>query len=253
MRRAARLGVLAALVVLAGCSGYLGEEPVRDERAVAAVEESERALSAVESYRFATDLHVEATDDGRTEEIDARSVGAVNVTEKRVNATARIDDRTQRSYLLNRTNYKECATPPGPFWGIENQTAEEWDELTPAVKQLSLLSSGDLRTAGAATVDGRAVTHVVGEPPGEAFEQYIDERNRPLVGGPEIRDPTVEVWIDNETHLPLQTRLRFTVTAEGGIATAEMVTRYRDYGAPVSVELPAEAREGHVLEGGCVG
>ena len=252
MSRPALLCALALLVVLAGCSGYLGEEPVREEGAVAAVEESERALSAVESYRFVTDLHVEATDDGRTREIDARSVGAVNVTEKRVNATARIDDRTQRSYVLNRTNYRECPKP-GAFWAVENQTAEDWDELTPAVKQLSLLESGALRSAGAATVDGRAATHVVGEPPADAFEQYIDERNRPLIGGPEIRDPSMEAWIDNETHLPLRTRLRFTVAAEGGVATAEMVTRYRDYGAPVSVELPAEAREGHVLEGGCVG
>ncbi|HKJ57669.1 MAG TPA: hypothetical protein VKA37_00440 [Halobacteriales archaeon] len=252
MRRAARLGALALLVVLAGCTGFLGEEPVRDEQAVAAAEESKRALSEVESYRFTTDLHVEATDGGRTEQIDATSLGAVNATAKRLNVTARIDDRTQRSYLLNRTNYKECPMP-GAFWAVENQTADEWVELTPAFKQLSLLESGDLRTEGAATVDGRAATHVVGEPSGEAFMQYIDERNRPLIGGPEIRDPQVEVWIDNETRLPLKTRLRFTVAAEGGTATARQVTRYRAYGEPVSVELPAEAREGHVLEGGCVG
>ena len=251
MSRPVRLCALAVLVVLAGCSGLVGEEPVREEGAVAAVESSQRALAGVESYRFATDLHVEATDGDRTRRVDGRGVGAVNVTTKRLNATAGVDDRTQQSYLLNRTNYVECASP-GPWWGVENQTAEEWVELTPAVKQLSLLERGDLRTAGNATVDGRAATHVVGEPPPEAMGQYVDDRNQPLIGGPEVRDARMEAWIDDETHLPLETRLRFTVAAEGGTATAEMVTRFTDYGAPVSVELPPEARE-HRLSGDCPG
>lgn len=250
MRRPVRVGALALLVVLAGCSGLVGEQAVREESAVAAVEGSRAALDAVESYRFTNDLHVEATDDGRTRQIDARGVGAVNVTEKRLNVTGRIDGRTQRSYLVNRTNYRECSRVP--FWGVENRTAGEWEELTPAVKQLSLLDRGDLRLAGAATVDGRNATLVVGEPPAEALGQYIDEGNRPLIGGPEVRDPTVSVWVDNGTHLPLKTRLRFTVTEGTGVATAEIVTRFSDYGEPVSIEVPEEARE-RTMSGGCVG
>lgn len=72
------------------------------------------------------------------------------------------------------------------------------------------------------------------------------------LGGPEIHDVTINVWIDNGTDLPLRTRLRFALSSGDGSATARMETRFRDYGEPVAIEVPDVAREDH-LEHGCPG
>lgn len=251
MVRPALHGAVVLLVVLAGCTGFLQDPPERDERAVAALSDARSALDAVESYRHETDLRVEATGDGRTERVDVRQVGTVDVEAKRMNTTNDVDGRTVESYVVNRTAYQECSRPPG-FWGKENQSTEEWETLTPAYRQLSLLESGDLRFAGAATVDGRNATRVVGEPTAEALQRYREERSQPVFGGPEFRDVSMAVWFDNETALPLKTRLRFEVEGRDGSATAMMETRFLAYDEPVSIVVPTEALEDH-LEMGCPG
>lgn len=259
MRRFPLHVALVAVVVLAGCTGVLEEPPERDERAVAALEETAAAVDDAESYRYETDLRIEATGDGRAERLDVRLVGAVDAAAMRMNATTRVDGRagpnldgrTFEAYLVNRTTYQQCARPPG-FWGVENRTAEDWDTLTPAYRQLSLLESGDLRWEGPATVDGRNATLLVGEPTVEALQQYRDGGTRPVFGGPEFRDVTLSVWVDDGTDLPLKTELRFEVVEGDGSATTRMVTRFLDYGEPVSVEVPAEAMD-DPLTHGCPG
>ena len=250
MVRPALHGALLLLVLLAGCTGFLEDPPQRDERAVAALEESVTALDAVETYRYETDLHVEATGDGRTERFDVGVSGAVDAAEKRMNSTARVDGRSREAYVVNRTAYRQCSS--GTFWGVENQSAEKWDTLTPAYRQLSLLGSGSLRYEGGATVDGRNATLLVGEPTAEALQRYGEDRNQPLLGGPEIHDVTMDVWIDNETDLPLRSRLRFSISTGDASGSARMETRFRSYGEPVEIEVPEEAREHH-LEFGCPG
>lgn len=259
MRRLALHVALVLLVVLAGCAGFLEEPPERDERAVAALEGTTAAVDAAGSYRYETDLRIEAAGDGRTERLDVRLVGAVDAAAMRMNATTQVDGpvgpnvdgRTFETYLVNRTAYQQCTRPPG-FWGVENRTADDWDTLTPAYRQLSLLESGDLRWEGPATVDGRNATLVVGEPTAAALQQYREDGSRPVFGGPEFRDVTMSVWIDDETDLPLKTELRFEVVEGDGSATSRMETRFLDYGEPVSVEVPAEAKD-DPLTHGCPG
>ena len=209
------------------------------------------ALEDVETYRYETDLRVRVTADGRTERVHARVSGAVDAAERRLNSTSEMDGRTREAYLLNRTVYRQCPRV-GSFWGVENETAEDWDALTPAHRQLSLLESGDLRHAGGATVDGRAATHLVGEPTDEALRRYNEDRNQPVFGGPEIHDVRMEVWIGNETDLPLRTRLRFSISSGDGSGSARMETHFSAYGDPVSIEVPEEAFENQ-LELGCAG
>lgn len=251
MVRPALHGALLLLVVLAGCTGFLEDPPQRDERAVAAVEASTNALDAVETYRFETDLRVEATADGRTERFDARVTGAVDAGERRLNTTSRTDGSSFRTYVVNRTTYRQCP-PMGSFWGVENESAEDWNTLTPAYRQLSLLESGDLRYAGGATVDGKNATKIVGEPTAEALGRYGEDRSRPLFGGPDVHDVRMEVWIDNETDLPLRTRLRFDVDSGDASGSARMETSFRGYGDPVDVVVPEEAFENQ-LKLGCPG
>lgn len=251
MNHPALLGALALLVVLAGCTGILADDPPRDEQAVASIDETRDALDAVETYRYETDLRVTATADGRTERVDARVEGAVNATARRMNSTSESESQTRHAVLVNRTAHRECPRP-WSFWAVENQSAEDWDALTPAYRQLSLLDSGALRHEGTATVGGRNATLVVGEPPASALRRYNEGGSQPLFGGPEISDATLEVWIDDETGLPLRTRLRFTVSSREGSATARMDTRFDGYGEPVTVEVPEEALA-DPLEHGCPG
>ncbi len=248
MARPALHAALALLVVLAGCS-LLAPEPPRDDRAVAELEAAQRALEAVESYRYESDLHAVARDDGRTERVDATVAGAVDRTTRRMNGTTRQDGRTAEHYLLNRTAYRQCGRGMG-FWGAENRSAEDWDRLTPAARQLSLLETGALRHGGTATVDGRDATLLVGEPPAKALRQYRDERSQPLFGGPNVRNVTMAVWLDAETSRPVETALSFEVGGRDGSATASMTTRFRAYDEPVAIELPAEVEE-VLLDLGC--
>lgn len=251
MSRPALHGALLLLVVLAGCTGYFDDPPERDERAVTAVEDAREALDAVSSYRYEHDLHVEATGDRGTERIDVRATGAVNATTKRMNATVEGAGETRESYLLNRTSYQKC-TELGDVWGVRNHSTEHWRTLTPAYRQLSLLESGALHWEGSATIDGRNVTVVVGEPTVAALQQYSEDRSRPLFGGPEIHDVAMNVWLDTETGLPLRTTLRFSVGAGDSSGTARIETWYGRYGEPVTIHLPEEARD-PFFSSGCPG
>ena len=251
MTRPALHAALLLLVLTAGCAGFLDDPPPRDDRAVAALEETRTAVEAAETYRYATDLHVEARGDGRTRRVDARVTGTVDVAARRMNSTTEVEGETLRGYVVDRTAYRECGRM-GAFWGVENRTAEDWDTLTPAYRQLSLLSDGALRFEGGATVDGRDATLIVGEPTPAALQRYEEDRSRPLFGGPEVRNVRMEVWIDDRTDRPLRTRLRFEVADGGNVATARMETRFSGYDEPVSIEVPEEAFEDQ-LELGCPG
>ena len=251
MPRQALTVSLLLLVVTAGCAGVLDDPPPRDDRAVAALEETRAAVEAAETYRYDTDLHVEARGDGRTRRVDARVTGTVDVAGKRMNSTTEVEGETLRGYVVNRTAYQECGRM-NAFWGVENRTADDWDSLTPAYRQLSLLSDAALRFEGGATVDGRDATLVVGEPSPAALSQYDEDRSRPLFGGPEVRDVRMAVWIDNATDRPLRTRLSFEVADGDNTANARMETRFSGYDEPVAIEVPEEAFEDQ-LELGCPG
>lgn len=248
MARPALHASLALLVVLAGCS-LLAPDPPRDDRAVTELEAAQRALEAVDTYRYESDLHAVAVSDGRTERVDATVTGAVDRTTRRMNGTTEQDDRTTEYYLLNRTGYWQCGRGMG-FWGAENRSAVDWDHLTPGARQLSLLETGALRYEGPVTVDGRDAALLVGEPPAKALRQYQEDRTRPMFGGPDVRNVTMAVWLDAETSRPVQTALSFDVAGRDGSATASMTTRFRAYDEPVGIKLPAGAEE-NLLELGC--
>ena len=249
MYRPALHGALVLLVVTAGCAGVFEEPPPRNDRAVAALEETRAAVEAAETYRYETDLHVEARGEGRTRRVDVRVTGAVDVLEKRMNSTTHVDGDRLRGYLHNRTAYQECDRM-GAFWGVENRTVDDWDTLTPAYRQLSLLEEGALHWEGGATVGGRDATLIVGEPTPTALWQYQEDRSRPLFGGPEVRDVRMAVWIDNRSDRPVRTRLSFEMADGGNTARARMDTRFSEYDEPVAIEVPEEAFE-HQLEFGC--
>ena len=249
MDRPALHVAVAVCVLLAGCS-LLGPSHTREDRATAALANASDALNGTDTYHFESDMSVVATVDDRTERVDVDLVGGVDVTARELWTNATREGETYESYVLNRTAYRECGGP-GPWWGKE-EVEGDWSAQTPARRQLELLRSGSLYWNGSTTIDGESAVVLVGEPTSKAFTRYSERRSQPVFGGPNVEGAHIRVWLDTETRRPLRTRLRFEVKQGGNTATATMTTRFSGYGDPVSVEVPAEARE-DALEFGCPG
>lgn len=251
-RRVALL-VVVALVVLAGCSA-LGQDPTREDRAVEALERSQDRLDEVDSYRFDGEMRVVAEGDGRTERIRVDVGGAVDAEAERMRTNATVDGETTESYLVGGTTYQQCPDPWGG-WAVEEaeDDADDWAELTPAAGQLSLLESGSLYWNGTETVDGREAALLVGHTPASALDEDQGGFGSALdVGGPNVEDVTVELWVDEETGLPIESRIALEVAGSGGSADASATMRYSGYDEPVSIEVPSEADENQ-YELGCPG
>jgi len=240
---------LAVCVLLAGCS-LLGPSHTREERATRALDNASGTLDGTETYRFESDMTVVATTDDRTERVDLDLTGAIDVAAREMRTNATVEGETYRSYLLNRTVYQECA---GTVWDWgTRETETNWSVQTPARRQLDLLGSGSLYWNGTTTVDGESAILLTGEPTGKAITRYQERQSRSLLGGPSVDNARIQVWLDAETYQPVRTDLRFEVKEGGNTATARVRSRFTDYGAPVSVEVPAEARD-DPLEFGCPG
>lgn len=251
MARQALHVALALCLVLAGCS-LLGPSPTREDRAVSALDNATTAVEAADTYRFASDLRVVATQGDRTETVTASLTGAVAVDAHRMRANATRDGETRRSYLANWTRYQECG-PPWDGWAREDlDTEDEWATQSPLTRQLSLLESGSLYWNDTRALDGEAVVLVTGEPTGKALGQYQDRRRGSLLGGPSVDDVSLRVWLDAETWRPVKTELRFDVNQGDASAGARMVTTFAGYGDDVSIEVPAAAKA-DPYELGCPG
>lgn len=238
MTRIALHAALVLCVLTAGC-GFLGSETVREPRAESALDAAGDALAESETYRYDADARVVATGDGETESVEARTAGSVNATERRMFSRTNASERSVESYLVNRTRYQQCPSP-GWDWGVQKYDADDWSTLTPAARQLSLLDSGSLYWNGTTTVDGRNATLLVGDVTTEALTEFQERRSDSLVGGPNVEDARLELWLDAESDRPIRTRLRFRVSNRGATATATMTTRFRAYGDPVTAEPPAD-------------
>jgi hypothetical protein len=240
---------VAVCVLLAGCS-LLGASHTREERATRALDNASATLDGTETYRFESEMSVVATADDRTERVDIGLTGAVDVGAHEMRTNATLEGETYRSYLLNRTVYQECA---GTVWDWgTRETETNWSVQTPARRQLALLRSGSLYWNGTVDIDGESALLLTGEPTGEAITRYQERRSRSLLGGPSVENARMKVWLDPETSRPVKTDLRFEVKEGGNTATARVRSRFADYGTPVAVEVPTEARD-DPLEMGCPG
>lgn len=251
MVRPALHGALALCVVLAGCSA-LAPAPTRQDRAVAAHQNATDAVGDVDTYRFESTLRVDASGNGRSESVTVDASGAVAVDARRMQTTAERDGETRTSYLDNRTRFVEC---PDPWdgWGRERVDGEDdWSRQTPLVRHLSLLGSGSLYWNGTTTLDGERVALVTGEPSKKALRRYRDDGRGPTLGGPSVENPEVSAWLDLETSRPRKVAVSFEVTNGDATADARLVSRFVDYGDPVDVSVPAEARA-DPYELGCPG
>jgi hypothetical protein len=249
MRRPILQTAVALLLVSAGCSMF-GSDAVRQPEALDHLDGARERLDAVTSYRY--DVTISAT--GGDERITGHGLGAVNATTRRQVVNLSIDGRRSMSYLDNRTAFTECRGPAGDgFWGRDNSsTASNWTALTPAGRQLELLSTGDLYHNGTETIGGWTVVHLSGRPTPASLRESRDGTGVPVVGGPNVDSVTLDLWLDAETERPVRSELQVVVSRDGETATATVTTEYRDYGEPVRISIPDGVRA-DALRNGCPG
>ena len=232
--------LLALCVVTAGCT-FMGPDYPRSERAVEALADAKNTTGTVESYRFTSEMRITATSDGRTEQIDIAVTGVVATDTRRIRSNTSFDDESRQTYVLNRTVYRECASPWDGWASEELDEDTKWQSQTPAVRQLSLLESGALYWNGTETMNGESMMVMTGKPTSEALTSYRDDREQPLVGGPSIDDAELRAWLDADTDRLRKTELRFTIADGGSSARTTMTTTFSGYDKSTDIELPEEA------------
>lgn len=232
---------LVALVLLAGCLGF-GGPPPSDPGAETVVDEAASHSADVETYRFAHDIAVTASDGEDTHRVTVDATGAVNRTAQRLRVNTTHEGTTRQTFVDGDTAYTECESPWG--WGVENvseDTADDWRTADPLGRQIDLMQSSPVYWAGNETIDGVAVHVVEARPSGETLTQYGERRQTGLFG-PDIEDATFTAYVAEDSGRLLRTVFTFTVTGEGGSAEARMTTRFTDVGSRVDITIPVEAR-----------
>lgn len=250
MSRAAHwplLLALALLILLAGCSAF-GDDPTRDDRAVAALENATDSIEDAETYSYRTEYTVIG---GPGEFLEADSTGVVDRDERSIYANTTVNDETFDSYTIGDTVYHQCPSPWGG-WAVDDVMGDDWTSEAPAHTQLSLFESGDLHWNGTETVDDREVVRLTGSPSDATLEG--DDTASPVFdfGGPNIENARTTLLIDAETDRPLESTLEFDVTDSEGTVSASSRTTYSGYDENVTIELPAEATD-DPYESGCPG
>ncbi|SDQ23852.1 hypothetical protein [Natronobacterium texcoconense] len=241
MSRAAHWSLLLALalvVLLAGCTAF-GDEPTRDDRAVAALENATESVEDAETYRYETEITVIGAPG---ELIEGDSTGVVDHDERSIHANTTFQGETLESYTIDDTVYQECPSPWGS-WEVDDVMGDDWTSEAPAHSQLALFESGDLHWNGTETIDDREVVRLTGSPSEDALD--TDDTAGPVFdfGGPSIENAATTLLIDAETDRPIETTLEFEVADGDETVSASSTTTYSAYDEDVSIEVPDEVHD----------
>ncbi|MDT3435506.1 hypothetical protein [Haloarcula sp. 1CSR25-25] len=249
--------VLAVCFVflLAGCGTFLGNSPPpSDERAVAAVEEANSSVAAVETYRFDMDMHVVASDGEQTRTVRVDGEGAVNTSAKRMQMTTRTQGQTVDSYVDGYRAYQGCQDPWGGY-AVENVSrAEPWATATPLHRQVLLFDRSNVYLRGNETLAGNRTVLVTASPSAEIIESVMDRRqaaDMDLNRG-SLENATARLWLDPETNRPVQSELTIKISQRGATATATITLQYSEYGEPTAISIPPDVSD-DPYELGCPG
>jgi hypothetical protein len=249
-RRALPLALLF-LLVTAGCLGSSDDPAVREDRAIETLESASDAAAAVESDEFDVGIRVSARTADGSERYTVDGNGRVNVTARTMVMETRSRGRTLESYVDGRTAYQACP-PNSMHWASQNVTADDWSSAAPLGRQLALLSTGDLYYNGTETEDGREVVHLSGRPSLSALQDRLEVGATSLPDADRIERLELHAWFDAETQRLIRSRFSATAADNGQEASVTLRIRFHDYGAPVDVTVPDEARDAF-FDDGCPG
>lgn len=243
------------LSLLTGCSALLSDSPPpSDERAVAAIEEANSSIAAVDTYRFEMEMHVVASDGEQSRTVRVDGEGAVNVSAKRMAATSRTQGQTVESYVDGYRAYQGCQKPWGGY-AVENVSkSEPWATATPLHRQVLLFERSNVYWQGNETFDGNRTVHVTASPSAETIESLMDRRqagDMDLNRG-SLENATARLWLDPDTNRPVKAELRMKISQRGATATATLTVQYSDYGEPTAISIPPDVYD-DPYELGCPG
>jgi hypothetical protein len=247
--------LLAVVLVSAGCLGPLGSSrPPSDQRAVDALDRTDRALETVTSYRVRTDgtATLSAGDREETQTLTART--RVNVTAREANSTGRQSDPflqgtgERRAYVSGYTAYTECRLHG---WGRRNLSASRpWTAYTPVGSQLAVFDRAPVYWRGTQRLDGREAAVVRATPTREELAAApglwsisVDPDDAVL------RNATLTLWLDTETWRPRQLRHE-SVWRNGGEVRLTATVQFDGYDEPTTVARPSFTQE-EIRPGGC--
>ncbi|MGB9953265.1 hypothetical protein ACOZ4F_12825 [Haloarcula marismortui] len=214
--------------------------PPSDERAVAAVEEANRSIASVDAYRFQMDMHVTASDGDQSRTVSVDGDGAVNVSEKRMQATTQMQDQTVTSYVDGYRAYQGCQDPWGGY-AVENVSrSEPWATATPLHRQVLLFERSNVYWQGNETRNGNRTVLVTASPSADTIESLMNRRQAGDVAldRGSLENATARLWLDPDTHRPVQSELDIEISQRGATATATITVQYTDYDEPTSVSIP---------------
>ncbi len=248
-----RIGLVILLVLLAGCSGG-DPAPPSDERALTLLNQTQVALSDVDSYRYQLDGHIESDAAGDRHRVSITGAGGVNLTAKRMNATTRIDEETRTTYVTGQTAYVECAQPAVGWEKANRSDRTDWQNNTPLGRTIALLEETNVYYRGERSLAGHSAHVIEGYPTMRDFRDLNPTKQGTggqLQGG-EIQNITVRLWIDPETNRPLRTDHRIEVSVQGKTGVLQFSFRFSDYNASIVISVPTEVHE-HTWKTGCPG
>lgn len=252
MPRTAFALLCTVLIVTTGCLGVFDRRPPSDDRAVEARERFAAAVDDADSYRFESRIGVVATAGDESRSVRATGEGVVSRSERRIRSTGESGGDHRRSYTRNYTAYRECAEPWGG-WGVDElDESTPWVEYTPLGRYRAILNDSRVYWGGTETVDGTETVVVVAHPTKEALTSTTSSRAGTDLGGVDLKNATLKLWLDRESDLPVRSLLRIEIERGGATGTATVRTTYADYGAPVNVSTPA-GFYGERYELGCPG
>ena len=251
MRTAALTVLLALLCLTAGCTN---QQPPSDQRALDTLNQTSAATQSVTSYHLASDAQVTAGNGDQQRTVSLSVVGETNFTAQQLNVTSRTEDGESTTYIDGYDGYRECGvTGPLSRWErLDLTTAEQWRNYTVLGRQLAILERTNVYWRGTETVDGTETAVIVAYPTEETLQAVSTPASPSTTDAAEmnLQNATVTLWVDTDTHRPVQVEHELVVEQSGATATATMTTRFSRYDEPTRVTKP-DIDPDSVWETGC--
>lgn len=247
--------VLAALVVLAGCSAFGGSPPPSDQRALEVRNRTVDTLASVESYRVDQSIAVHAEGDGETIDIRGSGNGSVNRSTRQLRMYASVESTEATSYVKGFKAYRAC----GGHWGgyvVENLSRSTgWFVHTPLGNLLELFGETNVYWGGTPTIDGNRTNLIVAYPDRATLVEFSERRHRDGTDLQEatLKNASLKLWVDPKTDLPIRSMVKLTIAKGGATATARTTMTFDGYNEPADIRIPDKVLDEENHRGFCPG
>lgn len=245
---------LAAMLILAGCSGGATTTTADTGGDQITKQEVLSAMESVKTYHVETNATMRTTANGMTQSRTILTDAAFDRTAQgfQVNQTVKSGGASQKvqMYFVDGTLYRHSAAYTsryGSEWIKTNQTAGLWSRMDTLTRQRALLANATVTANGTATVDGIETRVLEADVDISAAKKAMESRLKQSGLGNaklNVSDVTQRLWVNPETNRPIKTvtNMTYTVKAMGqSIEQTQHIKISFDYESPVSISLPAGA------------